>query len=183
VAVRRRVSLAALADAQLTYEEWRATRGVLPPGYRHVELHVLLGTGVQAFELAGNALMAWQMHRRAGLAVTASSAVVADDAVVVLGLGWGPIGVAAPCRVVYVVDQPRRRGFAYGTLPGHPERGEEAFTVGLDSAGQVWGSIKAFSRPASWLAGASGPIGRWIQTAITARYVRALRDIAQPEPR
>ena len=29
--------------------------------------------------------------------------------------------VRAPCRVVYVVDEPDRRGFAYGTLPGHPE--------------------------------------------------------------
>jgi uncharacterized protein (UPF0548 family) len=35
----------------------------------------------------------------------------------------GPIRV--PCRVVYVLDEPERRGFAYGTLPGHPESGEE----------------------------------------------------------
>ena len=27
----------------------------------------------------------------------------------------------APCRVVYVIDEPDVRGFAYGTLPGHPE--------------------------------------------------------------
>jgi uncharacterized protein (UPF0548 family) len=34
------------------------------------------------------------------------------------------IGFKAPVRVVYVVDEPTRRGFAYGTLPGHPESGE-----------------------------------------------------------
>ena len=33
----------------------------------------------------------------------------------------------APCRVVYVIDEPDIRGFAYGTLPGHPESGEERF--------------------------------------------------------
>jgi uncharacterized protein (UPF0548 family) len=27
------------------------------------------------------------------------------------------------------VDEPGRRGFAYGTLPGRPETGEEAFVV------------------------------------------------------
>jgi uncharacterized protein (UPF0548 family) len=34
-----------------------------------------------------------------------------------------------PCRVVYVVDEPRRAGFAYGTLPGHPEIGGERVGV------------------------------------------------------
>jgi uncharacterized protein (UPF0548 family) len=35
----------------------------------------------------------------------------------------------APCRVIYTITEPRRKGFAYGTLPGHPESGEEAFTI------------------------------------------------------
>ena len=42
---------------------------------------------------------------------------------------FGPITVVAPNRIVSVVDEPRRWGFAYGTLPGHPEVGEEAFVV------------------------------------------------------
>ena len=42
--------------------------------------------------------------------------------------------VRAPCRVVYVVDEPDRRGFAYGTLPGHAESGEERFVVRYDPA-------------------------------------------------
>ncbi|SIP67631.1 hypothetical protein BN9982_740001 [Mycobacterium tuberculosis] len=38
------------------------------------------------------------------------------------------VGIAflrAPCRVVYVIDEPDVRGFGYGTLPGHPVSGEE----------------------------------------------------------
>jgi uncharacterized protein (UPF0548 family) len=38
-----------------------------------------------------------------------------------------------PCRVVYVLEETggevERYGFAFGTLPGHSEEGEERFTV------------------------------------------------------
>jgi hypothetical protein len=54
----------------------------------------------------------------------------------------------APCRVVYVIDEPRRRGFAYGTLPGHPESGEEAFVLEQRDDGTIASNIIAFSRPA-----------------------------------
>jgi uncharacterized protein (UPF0548 family) len=49
--------------------------------------------------------------------------------VLILSLGVAAIRLRAPCRIVYVIDEPDRRGFAYGTLPGHPERGEEAFII------------------------------------------------------
>ena len=41
----------------------------------------------------------------------------------------GPWKVREPIEVVAVVDEPDRQGFAYGTLTGHPLRGEEAFIV------------------------------------------------------
>ena len=71
------------------------------------------------------ALLGWQAHLRAGLCVSASAATVGPGTVVVLGAGAGAARVSAPCRVVYLVAEPGRAGFAYGTLPGHPERGEE----------------------------------------------------------
>ena len=43
-----------------------------------------------------------------------------------------------PARVVYVIDEPLRKGFAYGTLPGHPETGEEAFIVEYRDDDSVW---------------------------------------------
>ena len=40
-------------------------------------------------------------------------------------------------------------GFGYGTLPGHPERGEEAFVVGRDDADGVWFEVpRSAARPA-----------------------------------
>jgi uncharacterized protein (UPF0548 family) len=92
----------------------------------------------------------------------------------VLLLGRAPVVVRAPVRVVYVVDEPRRRGFAYGTLPGHPECGEESFVVELGDDDAVTFEITAFSRPASRLARAAGPAGRAVQRWVTRRYVKAL---------
>ena len=44
----------------------------------------------------------------------------------------------APVRVVYVIDEPNRKGFAYGTLDGHPESGEESWIVDQTDDGSVW---------------------------------------------
>ncbi|MGN6324645.1 DUF1990 family protein [Pseudolysinimonas sp.] len=81
---------------------------------------------------------------------------------------------AIPARVVYVVDEPGRRGFAYGTLPGHPERGEEAFIVERLADDSVWLVIRAFSRPAGLLVWLGAPVARLLQAIYTARYERAL---------
>src|SRR5262245_5631134 len=64
--------------------------------------------------------------------------VAEPGAVVVTGLRLGGVWVLFPCRVVWTVDEADRGGFADGTLPGHPESGEEAFVVERDEAGAVW---------------------------------------------
>jgi len=47
------------------------------------------------------------------------------DRIVANNLGQGVSGVwfLNAARIVYVIDEPRRFSFAYGTLPGHAERG------------------------------------------------------------
>jgi uncharacterized protein (UPF0548 family) len=94
--------------------------------------------------------------------------------VLLLGLHLAAIRIAAPCRVVYVISESARRGFAYGTLSGHPERGEEAFIISQHEDATVTFTINAFSRAASPLAKAAGPLGELIQRHITSRYLRAL---------
>ncbi len=168
-----------LVRAELTYGEHGATRAALPAGYHHVHRDVSLGTGRAAFENAVAGLFAWEMHRGAGMSVVASGPIAAPGVVVGLRVGWRSLSLLAPCRVVYCVEQPTTRGFAYGTLPGHPERGEEAFVVELRSDGDVRLVIRAFSRPASLIARAGGPVTRQVQAAFTDRYVRALRRIAR----
>jgi uncharacterized protein (UPF0548 family) len=77
--------------------------------------------------------------------------------------------------VVYVVDEPDRRGFAYGTLPGHAESGEEAFMVRYDPAtDQVLAEVTAFSRHATWWSTVAGPVTSLLQRVVTKRYLTAL---------
>lgn len=157
-----------LADAELTYAEVGRTAGALPAGYHHLTHCAPIGHGQQLFTDAGDAVLQWQVQIRAGLEVSASSPSAIPGAVLILGMGIGPLRLGAPCRVVYVVDEPRRRGFAYGTLAGHPESGEEAFMVEHHGDGTVSFAITAFSRPSTWLAKIAGPLGRIVQDRMTA---------------
>ncbi|SDZ44027.1 DUF1990 family protein [Herbiconiux ginsengi] len=80
----------------------------------------------------------------------------------------------APIRVVYLVNEPGRIGFAYGTLPGHPESGEESFVVEHLSDDSVWIVVRAFSRPSTWFYRLGQPVLRIMQARATRRYLRAL---------
>ena len=103
-----------------------------------------------------------------------SATVGASGTVVLMRWGPGALSVRIACRVVDVTDEPRRRGFAYGTLPGHPEAGEERFLVEQAEGGRILFTITAYSRPATTLARLGGPISRAAQSVMTQRYLRAL---------
>jgi uncharacterized protein (UPF0548 family) len=170
--VARRVRPLPGADARLTYPEVGATQSLLPPGYDHLRRSATVGKGATEFASAATLLMAWEMHRRSGLMVQSSSPRAAVGEVVRVG----PAIVQAPGRVVTVIDEPRRQGFAYGTLPGHPERGEESFVLTLLDDDTVELAIVAFSRPAVWWSRAGAPVSRLVQRRITARYLDAARQ-------
>lgn len=162
----------ALESAPLTYS--RAGRADHPPrgGFHRLQQAVLLRR--RDLEGAAADLFGWRMHERAGLAVRAGDIPLRLGTVVVMRLGWRRAAVTIPCRVVDVIEEPGRRGFSYGTLPGHPEAGEEQFLLELEDDGRVRFTITAFSRPASPLARLSGPAGRAVQWFMTKRYLRAL---------
>jgi uncharacterized protein (UPF0548 family) len=92
----------------------------------------------------------------------------------VLKMPFGPFKVSAPIRVVYVVEEADRRGFAYGTLEGHPVEGEEAFLVEYRDDGTVWFVVRSFSRPASGFYRLAAPILALVQRSFTKRYLRSL---------
>ena len=130
-----------------------------------------IGRGRRRFEEAASKGMLWGMLRGAGLRVEATTEVAAAGSEVIVHLG----PVRAPCRVVYVVDEPDRRGFAYGTLPGHAESGEERFVVRYNPAtDEVYADVTAFSRHATWWSRLGSPVTSVAQRVITERYLRAL---------
>lgn len=156
----------------LSYTEIGATRSRLPDGYHHIDRRVAIGSGRTAYAAAARELLGWDMHRRSGLGVSTDSAKAEVGSTVVMTLGF----VRIPCRVVYVVDEDTRTGFAYGTLVGHPERGEERFVVEYDEAdATVYAHITAFSKPGRWFTKLGGPAGRVVQKLVTDRYFAALR--------
>lgn len=160
-----------LAALPLTYEEVGATAGVLPAGYHHVQKSAVIGRGRARFAQAAEEGMRWGMLRGAGVRVEATTEAAEAGAEVIVHLG----PVSAPCRVVYTVDEPDRRGFAYGTLPGHAESGEELFLVRYDSTtDEVRAEVRAFSRHATWWSRLASPVTSLIQRVVTARYLRAL---------
>jgi uncharacterized protein (UPF0548 family) len=158
----------------LTYPEVGATAGELPPGYHHLRRSALLGHGSEDFVRAAEALMTWDMHRRSGLTVPADTPPVELGGDVRLTWSVGPARVSIPCRVVRVVDEASVRGFAYGTLPGHPEQGEESFMVRRDEDGAVTLEIVAFSRPGRWWSRLGAPVAAAVQRRVTDRYLNAL---------
>ena len=167
----------------LTYAEVGATRleGALPAGYRHLEHRMRVGRGRTAFEAAGEAVVTFRMHQGMHVRPRADAPRAVPGTHVTVFLGPGRLRLSAPCEVVWAVHEPRRRGFAYGTLPGHPERGEEAFIVDWDEQDTVWLTIRAFSVGGRWYSRAAGPLVPIVQHsyalccgAVLRRLVRAL---------
>ena len=85
--------------------------------------------------------------------------------------GWGLYSLIAN-RVLYLVDEPGRFGFGYGTLPGHLVRGEERFLLERDAAGAVWFDLTTFSHAAL-------PFSRFAQPFVGAAQRRGARHYAR----
>ncbi|MET7395026.1 DUF1990 domain-containing protein [Dactylosporangium sp. NPDC005572] len=161
----------------LTYPEVGATRDDrLPAGYRHVTRRVRVGSGPAVFAAARAGLARWQPQRGAGLRVRTGADRPAVGVEFATGIGLGPLRLWVPCRIVWVVDEPDRYGFGFGTLPGHIARGEESFLLSTDDAGEVWFDVRAFSRPAKWWVKLGDPVARLVQSRVTDRYAAAMQQ-------
>ncbi len=161
--------------SDLTYAPIGATRDdPLPPGYRHLRYRLLLGTGAELHRRAAEAIVTFRMHRATGARITASGPRAEPG--VRLTVGLGPL--RAPTEVVWISDG----GFAYGTRPGHPATGEEAFEVTLDAQDRVWFTVTAFSRPAGLLMRLGGPLAVVFQHAYARLCGRALRRLCTVSP-
>lgn len=162
-------------SAPFTYPDVGATRATFPSGYDRFELRRPIGHGRELFDRAATHILAFGVQKGAGVFQRADTETALAGTELTVRIGWGPVGIVAPCRVVYVLDEPDRRGFAYGTLPGHPESGEELFAVEYDPADDtVYGLVTAFSRPGAWYVALGGPVVRLIQRWFARRYLKTL---------
>lgn len=166
--------------SEFTYPEVGATHGdgPLPAGYHHLRHRMRIGKGEAAFHGAADAVLEWRMHKELRLHPQADHIRAEPEANVWLHIGTRHLVlIRVHCRIVWVVDEPRRKGFAYGTMPRHPERGEEAFVLQWEDDDSVWLTIRAFSRAAKWYTRLAGPLVPLFQHVYALCCATALRRL------
>jgi uncharacterized protein (UPF0548 family) len=183
VARPRAEAIARFLDEQralpFTYADVGATRDAQTPrGYAIDHNRVRLGSGGATFASAQRQLRAWRMFPPWTAIEPATTPIEPDRVLGVLVNAFG-VWFSNAARIVYVIDEPRRFGFAYGTLPAHAESGEERFVVEHLEDDSVWYDVYAFSRPRYWGARLAYPLTRRLQKRFggdsKAAMLRALR--------
>jgi uncharacterized protein (UPF0548 family) len=156
--------------------------GEAPAGYDLDHNRVQLGAGEAVFAAACDALRGWKQFPAPWTRIVPADAPPAPGGVVAMlarihGLWW-----LNSARVVYAIDEcepVRRFGFAYGTLPGHAEQGEERFSIEWRADDSVWYDLRAFSRPRHPLLKLGYPLVRRQQRRFVRESQAAMRRLAR----
>lgn len=130
-----------------------------------------LGSGRETFDRAVAALRAWACHAGIGARVFPATAPLVEGESLLVILPVGRSSIVVPNRIVSVVDTPTRFGFAYGTIDGHQERGEESFVVTLGPDGRVTAEITVDAEPSTLAASVGAPLVTWFQHRAVDRYL------------
>lgn len=162
-----------------SYAAIGATATSPPPGFVVDRTRIRLGSGESVFRAAVAALRRWEQFQLGWVQPWPTDVPhLPGEVVTVLARASGLWWLNA-CRIVYVVDETGatcRSGFAYGTLPGHAEMGEERFLIEWNrSDDSVWYDILAYSRPNHWLAWLGYPLARRLQKRFGRDSAAAMR--------
>ncbi len=153
-----------------------SARAALAPRY-DVDLHELvLGKGRGRFQRARSALLAWRQFEIPWLELHGAGPVEPGRNVATL-VSLAGLWFLSPCQVVYaeIHENENSVAYAYGTLDGHPESGEERFAVSIDpTTDEVRYQVSAFSRPARFFSRLGYPFVRRLQKRFAVASARAL---------
>jgi uncharacterized protein (UPF0548 family) len=163
--------------APLSYGPAGLTRSPASQRYQADMNAVELGRGREVFERARRALTEWRMFRLGWVRVLPERPVIQEGETVCVAAGTLGLWFLNACRVVYLVDEADRFGFAYGTLQAHAEEGEELFLVEHDRADDsVSYRIAALSRPRAWHARLGYPFTRALQRRFARDSMKAMAE-------
>lgn len=162
-AERLKEFLASQSKRDFTYPAVGATAANPPSGYIVDHTRIKLGEGGKVFAAARTALERWEQFRLGWVEAWPPATPIQSGQVVAVIARLCGLWSLNACRIVYVVKEEKRFGFAYGTLPEHAETGEERFTVDWQEDDAVCYDILAFSRPRQLLARLGYPLARRLQ--------------------
>ena len=175
--------LASQADAPYTYPDVGCSRqSKVPPGFNVDHNRIQLGTGEEAYQRAIAALRRWEMFNLGWVDLCYPTTPIETGQVVAASVWLYGVRSLNAARIVYVFEEQepfRKFGFAYGTLRGHSEQGEERFTVEWNPADNtVWYDLYAFSRPGP-LAMLGYPLVRMLQKRFARESLVAMQRAVQ----
>lgn len=160
-----------------------------PAGYRDFESAFFVGHGSATFDRCAEELLHWEVKIRSGFDIDVKSPE--ERAGAGLGSGFprveagqeptifvrlGPFRLPEPARVIEVFESETRRGFTYGTKPGHPITGEESFILIHTPDDRVFLVLRSISRAGLGIWRLGEPFVRLAQVIYRRRYSRALRE-------
>jgi uncharacterized protein (UPF0548 family) len=166
-------------DLPFTYSQVGATNATPPADYKIDHNRIHLGSGEATYVRALEAVRNWRHFDLGWVTIVPRGVPIEVGATVaVKARAFGTWWLSAS-RVVYTIDERRRFGFAYGTLPDHVERGEERFIVEWLDDDSVWYDILAFSRPRHPLVKLSFPLARMLQKRFTRDSLFRVQALAR----
>jgi uncharacterized protein (UPF0548 family) len=168
----------ASCDADFSYADPGALlRRSVAPLYERTRT---IGRGDECFAAAVAFVQTWGPQRALGTRIHPCDSRVAEGATMVQCLRVAGCFVTAPVRVIGVTRSDDRFAYAYGTLPGHPERGEEVFTVERGTDGEVRVTVAVRAESGTLLTRCGAPVARRLQRRALGIYVDAIARTSEP---
>lgn len=129
-----------------------------------------------SFDDEGNAIKPSRTEGEQKFAADGTPFVAAGTSVKMRGRVRGH-SADADLRVIFMVEDARRVGFALGTVDGSVVSGEESFMIEWGANDEVWFTVRAFDAPATLLYKLIPALTRRRRKELFAGYLRAISPL------
>ena len=161
---------------QYNYKAINGTQSPPVKGFDNDHSFIILGQGGAVWDSAKKVLQNWQQFPVLWTKIEPIAPLQKGEVVAVLFRLFG-LWFVNSARIVYTLDDDKTYGFAYGTLPGHVEKGEECFWIERNAEGEVSYHIRAFSQPAYWIVWLGYPIARYYQRRFVKQSLAQMKNL------
>jgi uncharacterized protein (UPF0548 family) len=150
----------------------------VPHGFVRGHMRTQIGHGREGFEAARVAFRRWEQFNLGWVCVANSEVPIEPGEIVAVEAHTFGLWSVNYSRILYVIDEPDRFGFGYGTTPMHVERGEERFLLEhYPVSGEVYYDLLAVSQPAHWLVKLAAPFARGKQRRFARESHNRMREL------